>query len=44
MPAVPRRVLVCPQEFKGSLDAAEAARALGEGIRRAWPDAEVIEQ
>lgn len=37
----PRRVLVCPQEFKGTLDAAEAARAIAEGVRRAWPDAEV---
>lgn len=29
------RVLVCPQEFKGSLTAAEAAAALAEGARRA---------
>ncbi|MDP2327569.1 MAG: glycerate kinase, partial [Dehalococcoidia bacterium] len=43
-PSQPRRILVCPQEFKGSLDALEAAHALAEGIRRAWPDAEVIEQ
>ena len=43
-PPRPRRVLVCPQEFKGSLDALEAAHALAEGIRRAWPDTEVIEQ
>ncbi len=41
--ASPRRVLVCPQEFKGSLTAAEAAAALARGVRRALPDAEVIE-
>jgi glycerate kinase len=37
------RILVCPQEFKGSLTAPEAARAISDGIRRAMPDAEVIE-
>ena len=37
------RILVCPQEFKGSLTAHEAARAIGEGIRRALPAAEVDE-
>ncbi len=37
------RVLVCPQEFKGSLTAAEAARAIAAGVRQALPDAEVIE-
>jgi glycerate kinase len=30
-----RRILVCPQEFKGSLTAFEAARAIATGIRRA---------
>lgn len=29
------RVLVCPQEFKGSLTAIEAARAIAEGVRTA---------
>jgi len=29
------RVLVCPQEFKGSLTAPEAAGAIAEGVRRA---------
>lgn len=33
------RLLVAPQEFKGSLTAAEAARALAEGLARADPDA-----
>ncbi|MDA1004347.1 MAG: glycerate kinase, partial [Chloroflexi bacterium] len=35
------RVLVCPQEFKGSLTAAQAASALAAGVRRAVPDAVV---
>src|SRR5687768_15087052 len=35
------RVLVCPQEFKGSLTAAEAARAIAAGVRLALPDADV---
>lgn len=35
----PRRVLIAPQEFKGTLDAAEAAAAIAEGVRRVWPDA-----
>ncbi|MYB43282.1 MAG: glycerate kinase, partial [Chloroflexi bacterium] len=29
------RLLVCPQEFKGSLTAPEAAAAIAEGARRA---------
>jgi glycerate kinase len=36
-------VLVCPQEFKGSLTAFEAASALAAGVRRAEPAAEVVE-
>lgn len=35
------RVLVCPQEFKGSLTASAAARAIASGIRRARPLAEI---
>ena len=38
------RVLVCPQEFKGSLTAFEATRAIAEGARRALPGAAVEEQ
>jgi glycerate kinase len=41
MPAL--RILICPQEFKGSLTAGEAARAIAEGVRRALPDAELVE-
>lgn len=37
------RVLVAPQEFKGSLTAIEAARAIALGVRDALPDADVVE-
>ncbi len=37
----PIRVLVAPQAFKGSLSPLEAARGIAEGIRAAWPEAEV---
>lgn len=36
------RVVVAPDSFKGSLDAAAACAALAEGVRRASPDAEVV--
>lgn len=39
----PLRILVCPQEFKGSLTAAEAAHAIAAGTRAALPDAQVEE-
>ena len=32
---------MCPQEFKGSLTASEAARAIAAGLRDALPDAEL---
>ena len=35
------RILVCPQEFKGSLTAREAADAIAVGLRRALPDADL---
>lgn len=35
------RVLVAPQEFKGSLTAVEAADAIARGVRSARPDAEL---
>ncbi len=35
------RIVVAPQEFKGTLTAAEAAAAIAEGARRAFPGAEV---
>lgn len=37
------RIVVAPQEFKGSLTAAEATHAIAVGIQAALPDAEVIE-
>ena len=36
-------MLVCPQELKGSLTPFEAAAAIAAGVRRALPDAEVVE-
>ncbi len=33
----PRRVLIAPDKFKGTLSADAAARAIERGIRRAWP-------
>jgi glycerate kinase len=36
------RILVAPQEFKGSLSAVEAANAIAAGIRRALPAAEPV--
>lgn len=37
------RILVAPQEFKGSLTPLEAAAAIARGVRAALPDAEVIQ-
>ncbi len=42
-PGAEPRILVCPQEFKGSLTAPEAARAIARGVRRALPRAQVSE-
>jgi glycerate kinase len=36
---MPRRFLIAPDKFKGSLSASEAAAAIAEGIRRIDPDA-----
>ncbi|MFQ3613304.1 MAG: glycerate kinase [Cyanobacteriota bacterium] len=38
---VPQRILVCPDSFKGSLTATEAAQSIARGIRRVLPTAEV---
>lgn len=35
------RILVAPLEFKGSLTAGQAARAIEAGVRRGWPEVEV---
>jgi glycerate kinase len=37
--AMPRRYLIAPDKFKGSLSAPEAAAAIAEGIRRNHPEA-----
>ena len=33
------KIVVAPQEFKGSLSAVQVAQAMAEGLRRALPDA-----
>jgi glycerate kinase len=38
----PRRVVVAPDSFKGSLSAPEAAAAMERGVRAAWPDARIV--
>lgn len=35
------RILVAPLEFKGSLTAGQAARAIAAGVRAGWPEADV---
>jgi glycerate 2-kinase len=37
------RIVVAPQEFKGSLTAIDAARAIAAGMHSALPDAEIVE-
>ncbi len=39
----PRRVLIAPQAFKGSVDAVLVAAAIARGLRRALPDVECDE-
>ena len=41
--ARPRRVLIAPQAFKGSVDAVHVASAIARGLRRVWPDLECDE-
>lgn len=36
------RILVCPDKFKGSLSAGEAAEAIAQGISEGWPEAETV--
>ena len=36
------RIVIAPQEFKGSLTAVQAAQAIASGLRRALPDAELV--
>ncbi|EKT4464739.1 glycerate kinase [Pseudomonas putida] len=37
------KVVIAPDSFKDSLDAAGVARAIGTGLAEAWPDAELVE-
>ena len=34
-------ILIAPDKFKGSLSAAAVAAAIGEGLKRVWPDADL---
>jgi len=36
------KIVVAPDSFKGSLDAVEAAHAIGRGVKKAVPDAEIL--
>lgn len=36
------KFVVCPDSFKGTLSAVEAAHAISEGITRVFPDAEIV--
>jgi glycerate kinase len=38
---MPRRFLIAPDKFKGSLTARQAADAMAAGVRRIFPDAEI---
>ncbi len=40
----PKRILICPQEFKGSLTASEVSRAIAQGVKSVIPSAELIIQ
>jgi glycerate kinase len=36
------KIVLAPDKFKGSLSAREACEAMERGVRRVWPDAEVV--
>ncbi|MEO7720155.1 MAG: glycerate kinase [Capsulimonas sp.] len=36
------KVVIAPDSFKGSLSAREAAQAMAAGVRRAWPQAQIV--
>jgi glycerate kinase len=40
---MPRRILIAPDKFKGTLNSAQAARAIARGLRHAWPDAQITQ-
>ncbi len=37
----PLRVLVAPDKYKGTLSSAQVARAISNGLKRAWPSAQI---
>jgi len=41
---LPKRILICPQEFKGSLTASEVSSAIAQGVKSVIPSAELIIQ
>jgi len=44
MMMLPKRILICPQEFKGSLTASEVSSAIAQGVKSVIPSAELIIQ
>ena len=36
------KIIIAPQALKGSLEAPDVARAIGQGLQRVWPQAEYI--
>jgi glycerate kinase len=36
------KVVIAPDSFKGSLTARQVCEAAEEGLRRAWPEAQVV--
>ncbi|PZS05634.1 MAG: glycerate kinase, partial [Chloroflexi bacterium] len=36
------RIVIAPQGFKGSLDAADVAEAIARGVRRVFPESELL--
>jgi len=41
---IPKRILICPQEFKGSLTARDVSHAIAEGVNSVIPTAHLIIQ
>ena len=37
------KILLCPDSFKGSLSSPDAAKAMETGLRRVWPDADIVQ-
>ena len=40
--AIPMKIVIAPDKFKGSLPAAEVADAIAAGLRAEWPEAELV--